>query len=122
LESKETPTQKRAVFSQSESWLEVQVKGTGFDRQVLADTMSEDTSPLIFYPVMTRPSDLRVNRDKNPEFNEEFVWNLNISQIIEQKVVIFFELIDFNVDILSKSQSHLDPTFDDEGFKLIAWS
>lgn len=110
------------MFSQSESWLEVQVKGTGFDRQVLADTMSEDTSPLIFYPVMTKPSDLRVNRDKNPEFNEEFVWNLNISQIIEQKVVIFFELIDFNVDLLSKTQSNTDPTFDDDGFKLIAWS
>jgi len=78
--------------------------------------------PKIFYPVVTNPQDLRLNRDKNPVFDEEFVWNLKVSTIIENKVVIFFELIDYNLDILSKTNIALDPTFDDNGFKQIAWS
>jgi len=71
---------------------------------------------------MTNPVDLRVNRDKNPVFNEEFVWNININSVIENKVVIFFELIDFNLEILTKTNIKDDPSFDDDGFKLIAWS
>lgn len=100
----------------------MQVKGTGYDRQVLLETVREDDQPLVYYPVMTSPVDLRVNRDKNPVFNEEFVWNLNVSTVIENKVVIFFELIDFNLEILTKINSAADPSFDDDGFKLIAWS
>jgi len=30
--------------------------------------------------------------------------------MIESKVVVFFELIDFNLDLLSKTQSTVDPT------------
>jgi len=71
---------------------------------------------------MTNPVDLRVNRDKNPVFNEEFVWNININSVIENKVVVFFELIDFNLEILTKTNIKDDPSFDDDGFKLIAWS
>jgi len=71
---------------------------------------------------MTNPVDLRVNRDKNPVFNEEFVWNININSVIENKVVVFFELIDFNLEILTKTNIKDDASFDDDGFKLIAWS
>jgi len=71
---------------------------------------------------MTNPVDLRVNIDKNPVFNEEFVWNININSVIENKVVVFFEVIDFNLEILTKTNIKDDPSFDDDGFKLIAWS
>jgi len=58
--------------------------------------MSADgkNSSKVLYPVLTNPKDLRETSDRNPKFEEEFVFNLKTRSIIENKCVIFFELVD----------------------------
>jgi len=50
------------------------------------------------------------------------VFNVKVRSIIENKTVIFFELIDFNLEYLSNTDVSRNPHFDDDGFRLLAWS
>lgn len=76
------------------------------------------SDPDFIMPMSTQMYDLRIKGNNYCEWNEEFIINEKVKEILKPNIIIMFEILDFNTDLIIKNSKLLNS----EKFYPVAWA